>query len=95
MSACINCRGEAPCRLVGMRIHKDQRGERQLKLLASEDYVYRVFATNEPGYPHQIIDEYDQHDDVENLIGEAQPGGALATCGGCSFELALGSRRER
>jgi hypothetical protein len=69
---------EAPCRFVGMRIHKDQRGERQLKLLESENYVYRVFATNEPGRPREVIEDYDQRADAENLIGEAQREGVLA-----------------
>jgi len=67
---------EAPCRFVAMRIRKDQVGNRQLKLL--EHYVYRVVATDEPGRPHQVIDEYDQRADAENLIGEAQREGVLA-----------------
>jgi hypothetical protein len=69
---------EQPCRFVVMRIHKDQMGDRQLKLLDSENYTYRVFATNEPGQPHRVIDDYDQRSDVENLIGEAQREGVLA-----------------
>lgn len=69
---------EYPCRFVVMRIHKNQRGDRQLKLLESENYVYRVFVTNEPGRPHRVIDDYDQRADAENLIGEAQREGVLA-----------------
>ena len=69
---------EQPCRFVAMRIHKDQRGARQLNLLESEDYVYRVFVTNETGRPHQVIDDYDGRADAENLIGEAQREGLLA-----------------
>jgi len=67
---------DEPCRFVAMRIHKDRVGDRQLKLL--EQYVYRVFVTNEPGRPHTVIDDYDQRADVENLIGEAQREGVLA-----------------
>jgi hypothetical protein len=53
-------------------------GDRQLKLLDSENYVYRVFVTNEQARPHRVIDAYDQRADVENLIGEAQREGVLA-----------------
>ena len=66
------------CRFVTMRIHKDQRGDRQLKLLESENYLYRVFVTNEKGRPHRVVEDYDQRADVENLIGEAQREGVLA-----------------
>ena len=69
---------EAPCQFVAMRIRQDQRGDRQLKLLDGENYVYRVFVTNVPGRPHTVIEEYDQRADVENLIGEAQREGVLA-----------------
>jgi len=61
-----------------MRIREDQRGDRQLKLLESENYLYRIFATNEKGRPHRVIDNYDQRADAENLIGEAQREGVLA-----------------
>ena len=69
---------ERPCRFVLMRIREDQRGDRQLKLLESENYLYRIFATNEKGRPHRVIDNYDQRADAENLIGEAQREGVLA-----------------
>jgi len=69
---------EKPCRFVVMRIRKDQLGDRQLKLLDSENYVYRVFVTNKTGRPHRVIADYDQRADVENLIGEAQREGVLA-----------------
>jgi hypothetical protein len=69
---------ESPCRFVVMRIREDQRGDRQLKLLESENYLYRVFVTNEKGKPHRVIDEYDQRANVESLIGEAQREGVLA-----------------
>ena len=61
-----------------MRIREDQRGDRQLKLLESENYLYRVFATNAPGRPHRVIADYDLRADAENLIGEAQREGLLA-----------------
>lgn len=69
---------EQPCRFVAMRIRKDQAGDRQLKLLESENYVYRVFSTNEEGRPHRVIANYDDRAGVENLIGEAQREGVLA-----------------
>ena len=69
---------EAPCRFVVMRIPTDQRGDRQLKLLDGENYLYRVFVTNVPGRPHTVIADYDQRAAVEPLIGEAQREGVLA-----------------
>jgi len=66
------------CRFVVMRIREDQRGDRQLKLLESENYLYRVFVTNEKNRPHRVIADYDQRADAENLIGEAQREGVLA-----------------
>ncbi len=69
---------DQPCRFVVMRIREDQRGDRQLKLLESENYLYRMFVTNEKGKPHRVIDNYDQRANVENLIGEAQREGVLA-----------------
>jgi hypothetical protein len=69
---------DQPCRFVVMRIREDQRGDRQLKLLESENYLYRVFATNAQGRPHRVVADYDQRADAENLIGEAQREGLLA-----------------
>ena len=69
---------ERACRFVVMRIRKDQMGDRQLKLLDSENYVYRVFVTSDLRWPHLVIEDYDQRADVENLIGEAQREGILA-----------------
>lgn len=69
---------EQPCRFVVMRIREDQRGDRQLKLLDSENFLYRVFVTNTNARAHRVIDDYDQRADVENLIGEAQREGLLA-----------------
>jgi len=42
-----------------------------------------VSVTDEPGRPHQVIDEYDQPADAENLIEEAQ----------CEEVLAIPSKR--
>jgi len=69
---------EEPSRFVAMRIPKEEKGDRQLKLLESEKYVYRVFATDEMMRPHNVIAGYDQRADAENLIGEAQREGVLA-----------------
>ena len=69
---------EQPCRFVVLRIRADQRGARQLKLLEAENYLYRVFVTNDKARPHRVIDDYDQRAEVENLIGEAQREGVLA-----------------
>jgi hypothetical protein len=69
---------EKACRFVVVRIPKEQAGERQLPLLASENYLYRVFVTNRTARPHRVIDEYDQRAAAENLIGEAQREGILA-----------------
>lgn len=69
---------EVPCRFVVMRIRKDHLGDRQLRLLDGENYVYRVFVTNVPGRPHTVIADYDQRAAVEPLIGEAQREGVLA-----------------
>jgi len=69
---------EVPCRFVAMPIGQDQIGERKLKILEADNYVYRVFVTNERGQPHQVIEDYDQRADVENQIGEAQREGLLA-----------------
>lgn len=66
------------CRFVAMRIRKEQIGNRQLALLKSEDYAYRVFVTSEKDRPHQVIAGYDGRAAVEPLIGEAQREGVLA-----------------
>jgi hypothetical protein len=69
---------EQACRFVAMRIRKDQLQDRQLKLLDTENYVYRAFVTEEKYKPHWVIKDYDQRADAENLIGEAQREGVLA-----------------
>jgi len=69
---------EQPCRFVVVRIREEPRGERQLQLLKSEEYLVRVFATNAKGRPHRVIEQYDQRAAVEPLIGEAQREGILA-----------------
>ena len=69
---------EEPVRFVVMRIPKEEKGDRQLKLFDSEKYVYRIFATNETMRPHNVIRDYDPRADAENLVGEAQREGVLA-----------------
>ncbi len=69
---------ELPCRFVAMRIHKEKMGDRQLRLLKEENYVYRMFATNDKRRPHLVIEDYDKRADTENLIAEAQQEGLLA-----------------
>jgi hypothetical protein len=67
-----------PCRFVAMRIHQERRGNRQLRLLDKGPYLYRVFATNHRGRPHQVIAQYDQRAVAEALVAEAQREGLLA-----------------
>jgi Transposase DDE domain group 1 len=67
-----------PCRFVAMRIHQEQRGQRQLRLLDHGPYLYRVFVTNHAGRPHQVIAQYDQRAVAEALVAEAQREGLLA-----------------
>jgi hypothetical protein len=69
---------EKPCRFVVMRIRKDDMGDRQLNLLDTEDYAYRVFVTNDGRRPHNVIKGYDKRASVENCIKEAQHEGLLA-----------------
>lgn len=69
---------EQAVRFVAMRIGKEQLGERQLELREADNYLYRVFATNEKGRPHRVIADYDQRAAVEPLIGAAQREGLLA-----------------
>jgi len=65
-------------RFVVMRIHKEDKENRQLNLFKGEDYLYRIFVTNLKGKPHTVIAKYDKRADVENSIGEAQREGILA-----------------
>lgn len=69
---------EQPCKFVAMRIHKDKMGERQLNLLDSENYAYRIFVSSKKQRPHKIIKDYDLRADTENCIEEAQHEGLLA-----------------
>ena len=69
---------EEPCCFVVMRIPKEKKGDRQLRIFKEDDYIYRVFVTNLSGRSHKIIDEYDKRADVENSIGEAQREGIIA-----------------
>jgi hypothetical protein len=63
-------------RFVAMRIPKEKKkvskGPVQCELFKDDRYVYRIFCTNLAGKAHQVIDEYDNRADVENLIGEAK-----------------------
>ena len=67
-----------PSRFVVMRIRKDRLGDPHLKLLDSENSVYRVCVTNEPARPHRVIDDDDQRAYAEHLIGDTQREGVLA-----------------
>jgi len=71
---------EKACRFVVMRIPKEipAEGEVQMELLEDGMYTYRTFATNRPGRPHGVIEEYDKRADCENLIGEAKREGLSA-----------------
>jgi hypothetical protein len=69
-------------RFVAMRIPKDKKKVSnrpvQCQLFKDDRYVYRIFCTNLAGKAHQVIDEYDNRADVENLIGEAKREGLEA-----------------
>lgn len=67
-----------PCRFVAMRIPKEQKGERQLKLFKDQNYLYRIFVTDLKTRPHKVIKNYDKRADVENCIEEAQKEGILS-----------------
>lgn len=69
---------ELPCRFVAMRISRERLGDRQLRLLKEDNYVYRMFATNDRKRPHLVIEDYDSRAEVEKLIAEAQGEGLLA-----------------
>jgi len=71
--------GEA-CRFVCMRIAKEtsSEGTKQLELLEDANYTYRIFVTDLTQRAHQVIEEYDQRADCENLIGEAKREGLEA-----------------
>jgi len=68
------------CRFVVMRIPKrvPSEGAVQIELLEDGRYTYRIFVTNRPGRPHEVIEEYDKRADCENLIGEAKREGLSA-----------------
>lgn len=71
---------EEACRFVAMRLPKDapSEGPTQLELLEDGNYKYRVFVTDLTPPAHQVIEEYDQRADCENLIGEAKREGLEA-----------------
>lgn len=68
------------CRFVSMRIPKEtpSEGGMQLELLEDVKYEYRIFVTDLTQPAHQVIEEYDQRADCENLIGEAKREGLEA-----------------
>jgi hypothetical protein len=71
---------EYACRFVAMRLAKDMpsEGNTQLELLEDANYKYRIFVTDLTQPAHQVIEEYDQRADCENLIGEAKREGLEA-----------------
>jgi len=68
------------CRFVSMRLPKEtpSEGATQLELLEDGNYKYRIFVTDLTQPAHQVIEEYDQRADCENLIGEAKREGLEA-----------------
>ena len=67
--------GIAPT-FVAMRIAKEKKKPLnqpvQCMLFEDDNYTYRIFCTNLAGRAHEVIDEYDNRADVENLVGEAK-----------------------
>jgi len=64
------------CRFVAMRIAKEKKKgckqAIQCMLFEDDNYTYRIFCTDLSGKAHEVIAEYDQRADVENLVGEAK-----------------------
>jgi hypothetical protein len=64
------------CRFVAMRIAKEKKKgckqAIQCMLFEDDNYTYRIFCTDLAGKAHEVISEYDQRADVENLVGEAK-----------------------
>jgi hypothetical protein len=64
------------CRFVAMRIPKEKKKgckqAIQCMLFEDDNYTYRIFCTDLAGKAHEVISEYDQRADVENLVGEAK-----------------------
>lgn len=71
---------EYVCRFVSMRLPKEtaSEGATQLELLEDGNYKYRIFVTELTPPAHQVIEEYDQRADCENLMGEAKREGLEA-----------------
>jgi len=67
---------QQPCRFVAMRMVKEQKRAsdqaQQCPLFEDDHYTYRIFCTSLAGPAHQVIADYDQRADVENLVGEAK-----------------------
>jgi Transposase DDE domain group 1 len=71
---------DCACRFVSMRLPKEtpSEGPAQFELLEDGNYKYRIFVTDLTQPAHQVIEEYDQRADCENLIGEAKREGLEA-----------------
>jgi hypothetical protein len=67
---------EQPFRFVAMRIAKNLKGAsnqpQQCLLFQDDSYTYRIFCTSLAGKAHEVIADYDNRADVENLVGEAK-----------------------
>jgi len=67
---------EKPFRFVAMRIAKNLKGAsdqpQQCLLFQDDNYTYRIFCTSLAGKAHEVIAQYDNRADVENLVGEAK-----------------------
>jgi hypothetical protein len=67
---------DRPFRFVAMRIAKDledtSNQPQQCVLFEDDNYTYRIFCTSLAGKAHEVIIEYDNRADVENLVGEAK-----------------------
>jgi len=65
---------QQPCRFVAWRVPKEQKrpsGQAQQCLLFEDDnYLYRIFCTNLAGKAHDVVIQYDQRADVENLVAK-------------------------
>jgi hypothetical protein len=67
---------DRPFRFVAMRIAKGLKNAsnqpQQCALFEDNNYTYRIFCTSLAGKAHEVIVEYDNRADVENLVGEAK-----------------------
>lgn len=67
---------DRPFRFVAMRIAKNLKvasnQPQQCLLFEDDKYTYRIFCTSLAGKAHEVITQYDNRADVENLVGEAK-----------------------